>query len=36
MNPVAMQHILTGIQYAAGDIEADATPSAKLGKFPKQ
>jgi uncharacterized protein len=35
MNPVAMQHILTGIQYAAGDIEADATPSAKLGKFPK-
>jgi len=35
MNPVAMQHILTGIQYAAGDIEADATPSAKIGKFPK-
>ncbi|MDD7987311.1 ThuA domain-containing protein [Lentisphaera marina] len=34
-NPVAMQHILTGIQYACGDIEADATPSAKLGKFPK-
>ena len=32
---VAMQHILTGIQYACGDIEADATPSAKLGKFPK-
>jgi type 1 glutamine amidotransferase len=35
MNPVAMQHILTGIQYACGDIEADATPSAQIGKFPK-
>ena len=36
LNPVAMQHILTGIQYAMGDIEADATPSAKLGKFPQK
>ena len=35
LNPVALQHILTGIQYACGDIEADATPSAKIGKFPK-
>jgi len=36
LNPVAMQHMLTGIQYAFGDIEADATPSAKLGKFPQK
>ena len=34
-NPVAMQHMLTGIQYACGDVEADATPSAKLGLLPK-
>jgi type 1 glutamine amidotransferase len=34
-NPVAMQHILTGIQYACGDVIADATPSAKLGLLPK-
>ena len=32
LNPVALQHMLSGIQYAMGDIEADATPSAKLKK----
>lgn len=35
LDPVAMQHILAGIQFAVGDIEADTTPSAKLGKLPK-
>ena len=35
-NPVAMQHILTGIQYACGDVIADATPSAKPGLLPNQ
>jgi len=28
-NPEVLQHMLDGIQYAAGDLEADATPSAK-------
>jgi type 1 glutamine amidotransferase len=28
-NPVILQHYLAGIQYALGDLEADATPSAK-------
>ena len=28
-NADVLQHILDGIQYAAGDLEADATPSAK-------
>ena len=32
---VALQHMLSGIQYACGDLEADATPSAKLGLLPK-
>tara|TARA_B100001093_G_scaffold133810_2_gene126491 strand:+ start:2741 stop:3793 length:1053 start_codon:yes stop_codon:yes gene_type:complete len=35
MNPIALQHMVSGIQYAFGDIEADATPSAKIGKLPK-
>ena len=35
LDPVALQHMLAGIQYAMGDIEADATPSAKIGKKPK-
>jgi type 1 glutamine amidotransferase len=34
VDKVALQHMLSGIQYALGDIEADATPSAKLGKLP--
>jgi hypothetical protein len=28
-NPMVLQHWLDGIQYALGDLEADATPSAK-------
>ena len=28
-NPVVMKHILAGIQFAAGDLAADTTPSAK-------
>lgn len=32
MNPVSMQFFLAGIQYALGDLKADATPSAKLPK----
>ena len=28
-NPVMLQHYLAGIQYAAGDISADATPNGK-------
>ena len=31
-NPIALQHFLNGIQYVLGDLEADATPSAKIGK----
>jgi type 1 glutamine amidotransferase len=31
-NKQIMQHILDGIQFALGDLEADATPSAKLKK----
>ena len=30
-----LQHYLDGIQYAMGDLEADATPSAKLTEKPK-
>jgi len=30
--PEIMQHYLDGIQYALGDLKADDTPSAKLGK----
>jgi len=29
-NPKVLQHYLDGIQYALGDLEADATPSGKL------
>jgi len=29
-NPTILQHHLAGIQYALGDLKADATPSAKL------
>ncbi len=29
-NQTVLQHMLDGIQYALGDLEADATPSAKL------
>lgn len=29
-NPKVLQHYLDGIQYALGDLEADATPSSKL------
>ncbi len=31
-NPVILQHFLDGIQYALGDLEADATPSARSKK----
>jgi hypothetical protein len=34
-NPTILQHHLAGIQYALGDLEADATPSAKLPAQPK-
>lgn len=30
-NPEVLQHMLDGIQFAAGDLEADTTPSAKAG-----
>lgn len=30
-NPAVLQHYLDGIQYALGDLEADATPTAKAG-----
>lgn len=33
--PQILQHYLDGIQYALGDLKADATPSAKLSKKPK-
>jgi type 1 glutamine amidotransferase len=32
--PDVLKHYLDGIQYAMGDLEADATPSAKLGQKP--
>ncbi len=31
-NPAILQHYLAGIQYALGDLKADATPSANLPK----
>lgn len=31
-NPVILRHMLDGIQYALGDLEADATPTAKSDK----
>jgi len=33
-NPVVLQHMLDGIQYALGDLKADATPSAALHQKP--
>ena len=30
-NPVILRHYLAGIQYALGDLEADATPSVEIG-----
>ncbi|MGE5568482.1 MAG: ThuA domain-containing protein [Rhodospirillales bacterium] len=30
--PVVLQHFLAGFQFALGDLEADTTPSAKLGR----
>ncbi len=34
-HPAVMQHYLDGIQWALGDMEADATPSAKLDVQPE-
>jgi len=34
-NPVVLRHYLDGIQFALGDLKADATPSARLPKQPK-
>ncbi len=34
-DPRILQFYLDGIQYALGDLEADATPSAKLDPQPK-
>ncbi len=34
-NPVILKFYLDGIQYALGDLKADATPSAKLSPQPK-
>lgn len=31
-NPVVLQHYLDGIQFVLGDLKADTTPSAKIGK----
>ena len=31
-NPSLLEHFLTGIQFALGDLKADATPSAQLSK----
>ena len=33
--PAVLQHYLDGIQFALGDFEADATPSAKLSETPE-
>jgi type 1 glutamine amidotransferase len=32
--PAVVQHYLDGIQFALGDLQADATPSAKLAQLP--
>lgn len=34
-NPVILQHYLAGIQYALGDLEADATPTGKAAEDKK-
>jgi len=31
-NPIVLQHYLDGLQFVLGDLKADTTPSAKLGK----
>jgi type 1 glutamine amidotransferase len=31
-NPVILKHYLAGFQYALGDVEADATPTATKDK----
>ena len=31
-NPAGLQHYLDGLQYALGDLEADATPSSKINR----
>ncbi len=31
-NPIVLQHYLDGIQFVLGDLKADVTPSAKVGK----
>jgi len=33
-NPIMLKHYLAGIQYALGDLTADATPSAKINPAP--
>ena len=32
-NPIILQHMLDGIQYALGDLEADATPTSNAGNL---
>ena len=34
-NPAVLQHYLDGIQFAMGDLEAEAAPSAELSPQPK-
>lgn len=34
-NPMILRHMLDGIQYSLGDLEADAVPTAKAGKKEK-
>ena len=34
-NPAVLRHYLAGIQWALGDLEADATPSARLSPMPR-
>jgi hypothetical protein len=31
-NPIVLQHYLDGFQFAMGDLEADATPSARVAR----
>ena len=33
-HPIVLQHYLAGIQYALGDLKADATPTAKMNPAP--
>ena len=34
VNPILLKHFLAGIQYSLGDLEADATPTAKMSPAP--